>query len=147
MGQSETLGVVGESGSGRTTIGRAVLGLVSSSGGTVRFQGNDITRAGHAKRRVLARNIQAVFQDPHSSLNPALTIGDILGEPLIVQGNGTREARRRVAELFDQVVRLIVHDEPVYALHLTTQARVLDLLVDIQRRTGVPYLFISHRIG
>lgn len=175
VGQGETLGVVGESGSGKTTIGRSVLGLVAPSGGTVRFQGNDVTRAGRKERRALARDIQVVFQDPYSSLNPALTIGDILTEPLIVQGTAAGEARRRVAELLDQVglpedasrrlprefsggqrqrvaiaralapaPRLIVCDEPVSALDLTTQARVLDLLVDIQRHTGVAYLFISH---
>jgi ABC-type glutathione transport system ATPase component len=175
VGQGETLGVVGESGSGKTTIGRSVLGLVAPSGGTVRFQGNDITRAGRKERRTLARDIQVVFQDPYSSLNPSLTIGDILSEPLVVQGTAAGEARLRVAELLDQVglpkdasqrlprefsggqrqrvaiaralapaPRLIVCDEPVSALDLTTQARVLDLLVDIQRRTGVAYLFISH---
>lgn len=103
VGQGETLGVVGESGSGKTTIGRSVLGLVAPSGGTVRFQGNDVTRAGRKERRALARDIQVVFQDPYSSLNPALTIGDILTEPLIVQGTAAGEARRRVAELLDQV--------------------------------------------
>lgn len=175
VGQGETLGVVGESGSGKTTIGRSVLGLVAPSGGTVRFQGHDITGAGRKERRALAKDIQVVFQDPYSSLNPALTIGDILSEPLIVQGTAAGEARQRVAELLDQVglpkdasqrlprefsggqrqrvaiaralapaPRLIVCDEPVSALDLTTQARVLDLLVDIQRRTGVAYLFISH---
>ncbi|WP_181801966.1 ATP-binding cassette domain-containing protein [Streptomyces shenzhenensis] len=173
--EGETLGVVGESGSGKTTIGRAVLGLVPPSGGSVRFRGHDITHAGGRERRALARDIQVVFQDPYSSLNPSLTIGDILSEPLVVQGTPAREARARVAALLDQVglpgdashrlprefsggqrqrvaiaralapaPRLIVCDEPVSALDLTTQARVLDLLVDIQRRTGVAYLFISH---
>ncbi|KFF99080.1 peptide ABC transporter ATP-binding protein [Streptomyces scabiei] len=178
VGQGETLGVVGESGSGKTTIGRSVLGLVAPTGGTVRFEGHDITRAGRKERRALARDIQVVFQDPYSSLNPALTIGDILSEPLIVQGAPASEARQRVAELLDQVglprdasqrlprefsggqrqrvaiaralapaPRLIVCDEPVSALDLTTQARVLDLLVDIQRRTRVAYLFISHDLA
>ncbi|GAA3841263.1 MULTISPECIES: ATP-binding cassette domain-containing protein [Streptomyces] len=178
VGQAETLGVVGESGSGKTTIGRSVLGLVPPSGGTVRFRGYDITHAGRKERRALARDIQVVFQDPYSSLNPALTVGDILSEPLIVHGTAAGEARHRVAELLDQVglpkdasqrlprefsggqrqrvaiaralapaPRLIVCDEPVSALDLTTQARVLDLLVDIQRRTGVAYLFISHDLA
>ncbi|MEU6379032.1 ATP-binding cassette domain-containing protein [Streptomyces sp. NPDC046909] len=178
VGQGETLGVVGESGSGKTTIGRSVLGLATPSGGTVRFRGHDITHAGRKERRALARDIQVVFQDPYSSLNPALTIGDILGEPLVVQGTAAGEARQRVAELLDQVglpkdaaqrlprefsggqrqrvaiaralapaPQLIVCDEPVSALDLTTQARVLELLIDIQRRTGVAYLFISHDLA
>ena len=178
VGQGETLGVVGESGSGKTTIGRAVLGLVAPSGGTVRFDGRDITHAVRKNRRALARDIQVVFQDPYSSLNPALTIGDILSEPLIVHGADAHRARSRVAELLDQVglpkdaaqrlprefsggqrqrvaiaralapaPRLVVCDEPVSALDLTTQARVLDLLIDIQRRTGVAYLFISHDLA
>ncbi|MFF7764757.1 ATP-binding cassette domain-containing protein [Streptomyces griseorubiginosus] len=176
--QGETLGVVGESGSGKTTIGRSVLGLVTPSGGTVRFDGHDITHARGKERRALARDIQVVFQDPYSSLNPALTIGDILSEPLVVQGTPASEARQRVTQLLDNVglpkdaaqrlprefsggqrqrvaiaralapaPRLIVCDEPVSALDLTTQARVLDLLVDIQRRTGVAYLFISHDLA
>ncbi|MFC8519363.1 ATP-binding cassette domain-containing protein [Streptomyces sp. NPDC057257] len=178
VGQGETLGVVGESGSGKTTIGRCVLGLVAPSAGTVRFQGHDITHAARRQRRALARDIQVIFQDPYSSLNPSLTIGDILSEPLVVQGMAAGEARHRVAELLDQVglpkdasqrlprefsggqrqrvaiaralapaPRLIVCDEPVSALDLTTQARVLDLLIGIQRRTGVAYLFISHDLA
>ncbi|MFD5407319.1 ATP-binding cassette domain-containing protein [Streptomyces griseorubiginosus] len=178
LGQGETLGVVGESGSGKTTIGRCVLGLVAPSGGTVRFAGHDITRAGRTERRALARDIQVIFQDPYSSLNPSLTIGDILSEPLVVHGVAADAARHRVAELLDQVglpkdasqrlprefsggqrqrvaiaralapaPRLVVCDEPVSALDLTTQARVLDLLVGIQRRTGVAYLFISHDLA
>ncbi|NKY58364.1 ATP-binding cassette domain-containing protein [Nocardia flavorosea] len=174
----ETLGLVGESGSGKTTIGRAVLGLVRPSGGSIRFDGSDITSLGGAARRALARDLQVVFQDPYGSLNPSLTIGDILSEPLVVQGTGPAAARARIAELLDQVglpadsaarlprefsggqrqriaiaralapePKLIVCDEPVSALDLSTQARVLDLLVDIQRNTGVAYLFISHDLA
>ncbi|MFD0899302.1 ATP-binding cassette domain-containing protein [Actinomadura sediminis] len=178
VGEGETLGVVGESGSGKTTIGRAVLGLVKPSGGRVRFQGRDVTHASARERRALARDLQVVFQDPYGSLNPALTVGDILSEPLVVQGVSPRDARARVRALLDQVglpanaperlprefsggqrqrvaiaralapePRLIVCDEPVSALDLSTQARVLDLFVDIQRRTGVAYLFVSHDLA
>ncbi|MET9830780.1 ATP-binding cassette domain-containing protein [Streptomyces sp. NPDC006385] len=173
--EGETLGLVGESGSGKTTIGRAVLGLVKADGGRIHFHGQDITHAPARVRRILARDIQVVFQDPYTSLNPSLTIGDILSEPLVVQGASPADARARVRELLDQVglpadaserlprefsggqrqrvaiaralaprPRLIVCDEPVSALDLSTQARVLDLFVDIQRRTGVAYLFVSH---
>ncbi len=174
----EVLGLVGESGSGKTTIGRAVLGLVKPSGGTIRFDGEDITHAGPRERRELAKSIQVVFQDPYTSLNPALTIGDILSEPLVVRGISAKEARARVSTLLDHVglpkdaaerlprefsggqrqrvaiaralapePRLIVCDEPVSALDLTTQALVLQLLMDIQERTGVALLFISHDLA
>jgi peptide/nickel transport system ATP-binding protein len=174
----ETLGLVGESGSGKTTLGRAVLGLVPASGGTIGFDGSDITTLGPRGRRRLARDIQVVFQDPYTSLNPAMKIRDILTEPLIAQGIRSREANARVKELLDRVAmpensldrysrefsggqrqrvaiaralalnpRLIVCDEPVSALDLSTQQRVLDLLIEIQERTDVAYLFISHDLA
>jgi len=174
----ETLGLVGESGSGKTTIGRTVLGLVPASGGSIRFSGREIGGLGARERRALAKDIQVVFQDPYSSLNPSMTIGDILTEPLVVQGATTRDARARVRTLLDQVglpsdaaerlprefsggqrqriaiaraiapePRLIVCDEPVSALDLSTQSLVLDLFIDIQRRTGAAYLFISHDLA
>jgi ABC-type glutathione transport system ATPase component len=175
LGQGETLGLVGESGSGKTTIGRAILGLAPVASGSIRFDGRDITAASRRERRALSRDLQVVFQDPYSSLNPSRTIGDILSEPLSVQGVAGGEARARVQELLDRVhlphdamdrlprefsggqrqriaiaralalkPRLIVCDEPVSALDLSTQARVLDLFLEIQRDTGVSYLFISH---
>jgi ABC-type glutathione transport system ATPase component len=170
-----TLGLVGESGSGKTTIGRAVLGLAPVTGGRIVFDGRDITAASRRERRALSGDLQVVFQDPYSSLNPTRTIGDILAEPLSVQGVSARDARTRVQELLDRVhlpadamhrlprefsggqrqriaiaralalrPRLIVCDEPVSALDLSTQARVLDLFLEIQQATGVSYLFISH---
>jgi ABC-type glutathione transport system ATPase component len=174
----ETLGLVGESGSGKTTLGRAVLGLAAPTGGSIRFDGRDITHLSARERRPLARDIQVVFQDPYTSLNPALQIADILSEPLIAQGTDPKAARRSVGELLDRVgmpanaaeryprefsggqrqrvaiaralalePRLIVCDEPVSALDLTTQARVLDLFVELQRTTGVAYLFITHDLS
>ncbi|KAA9089099.1 ATP-binding cassette domain-containing protein [Microbacterium radiodurans] len=174
----EVLGLVGESGSGKTTIGRAVLGLVKASGGSIRFRDEDITHATPKRRRELARQIQVIFQDPYSSLNPALTVGDILSEPLIVQGATPRDARAKVVGLLDRVglpkdaadrlprefsggqrqrvaiaralapePELIVCDEAVSALDLSTQAIVLELLQDIQRNTGVALLFISHDLA
>lgn len=175
LGRGETLGVVGESGSGKTTLGRAVLGLAPVTSGRVVFDGRDISRASRRERRALSSELQVVFQDPYSSLNPALTGGDILAEPLAVQGVSGTEARARVTELLDRVhlprdarhrlprefsggqrqrvaiaralalrPRLVVCDEPVSALDLTTQARVLDLLLEIQQATAVSYLFVSH---
>jgi peptide/nickel transport system ATP-binding protein len=178
IGYGETLGLVGESGSGKTTIGRAVLGLVRPSGGSIRLDGRDIAHARAKERRALARDIQVVFQDPYSSLNPSMRVGDILAEPLVAGGMPRADARHRVRELLGQVglprdaaerlarefsggqrqriaiaralalePRLIICDEPVSALDLSTQARVLDLFIDIQRATGVAYLFISHDLS
>ncbi|MGY4541554.1 ABC-type glutathione transport system ATPase component [Arthrobacter sp. UYNi723] len=175
IGQGETLGLVGESGSGKTTLGRSVLGLAPVSGGKITFEGQDISHATRKQRRILSRDMQVVFQDPYTSLNPALEIGDILAEPLGVQGMEQAAAKKRVKELLDQVglpsdaihrlprefsggqrqrvaiaralalsPKLIVCDEPVSALDLSTQARVLDLFLQIQKDTGVSYLFVSH---
>lgn len=175
IGYGETLGLVGESGSGKTTLGRALLGLAPVTGGDVVFEGRDIGHASRRQRRALSRDMQVVFQDPYTSLNPSMTIGDILSEPLTVQGKTGSDARKRVREVLDEVglphdtigrlprefsggqrqrvaiaralvlsPKLIVCDEPVSALDLSTQAKVLDLFLQIQRDTGVSYLFVSH---
>jgi ABC-type glutathione transport system ATPase component len=174
----ETLGLVGESGSGKTTLGRAILGLAKPTGGSIAFDGSDITQLPPAGRRALARDIQVIFQDPYTSLNPTLQIADILSEPLIGQGVNPREARSSVGALLARVglpadaadryprefsggqrqrvaiaralalkPRLVICDEPVSALDLTTQTLVLDLLIELQRSTGVAYLFITHDLS
>ena len=84
----ECVGLVGESGSGKTTLGRAVLGLAPVTSGSITFQGREIGRLGRAERRALASDLQVVFQDPYTSLNPSLTIEQILAEPLIVRKVG-----------------------------------------------------------
>lgn len=172
---AETVGLIGESGSGKSTIGRALLGLAPVAGGRILFDGEDVTRPTRRRRRELTGRMQMVYQDPYSSLNPAMTIGDILTEPMTVRRTPRRQAVERVRELLETVglpsdaarrlprefsggqrqrvaiaralvlePRLIVCDEPVSALDLSTQQRVLDLLIDIQERTGVAYLFVSH---
>jgi ABC-type glutathione transport system ATPase component len=176
--QGETLGLVGESGSGKTTNVREILGLATPTGGTITLDGRDITHLNGADRRSLARDMQVVFQDPYTSLNPVMQIADILAEPLIAQGEKSASAQAIVTRLLDKVglpadakdryprefsggqrqriaiaralalsPRLIVCDEPVSALDLTTQATVLDLLTSIQRETGVAYLFITHDLA
>jgi oligopeptide/dipeptide ABC transporter ATP-binding protein len=101
IAERETVGLVGESGSGKTTIGRAILGLAPVTEGSVTFAGRDITRAGHAERRRLAADLQAIFQDPYSSLNPTRTIGQTLAETLRAQGERDR------ARLADQVASML----------------------------------------
>ena len=174
----ETMGLVGESGSGKTTLGRAVLGLAPVTGGAIRYADREIGHLRRRERRALSSEIQVVFQDPYSSLNPAMTIGQILREPLTARRVSVADARGRVGDLLDRVglpqdaaerrprdfsggqrqriaiaralaldPKLIVCDEPVSALDLSTQARVLDLFIEIQERTGVAYLFISHDLA
>lgn len=174
----ETVGLVGESGSGKTTLGRAVLGLAPVTGGSIKYRGQEISQATRAQRKELSHQIQVVFQDPYTSLNPSMTIEQILTEPLTVRKVERQAANKRVAELLDQVrlphgaahrlprefsggqrqriaiaralaldPKLIVCDEPVSALDLSTQATVLDLFIEIQERTGVAYLFVSHDLA
>ena len=97
----EIVGLVGESGSGKTTLGRAILGLAPVVGGAVIFDGKDIARLGRRQRRPLAKDIQVIFQDPYSSLNPAMTIEQILAEPLLA--NGQKTGRDTVRDLLDKV--------------------------------------------
>src|SRR4051812_5328665 len=99
----ETVGLVGESGSGKTTLGRAVLGLAPVTDGQILYKGRDISRLGRKDRRALSSDIQVVFQDPYTSLNPSLTIEQILTEPLTAKGVSMNEARSRVLGLLEQV--------------------------------------------
>jgi peptide/nickel transport system ATP-binding protein len=176
LSPGETLSLVGESGSGKTTIGRAVLGLAPVTAGTITFRGETISNIPRGRRRKVARDIQVIFQDPYSSLNPSMTVESILVEPLVAAG--VARGRERVRGLLDAVglpgdsgnryprefsggqrqrvaiaralalqPSVIICDEPTSALDVTTQARVLTLLEDIQRETGVAYLFISHDLG
>ncbi|MCP2046490.1 UNVERIFIED_ORG: peptide/nickel transport system ATP-binding protein [Paenarthrobacter nicotinovorans] len=172
----ETLSLVGESGSGKTTIGRAILGLAPVTEGGIKFRAETISNISRSQRRKVARGIQVVFQDPYSSLNPSMTVEDILVEPMAAAG--APGGRQRVRELLDSVglpsdsgsrypkefsggqrqriaiaralaldPSVIICDEPTSALDVTTQARVLTLFKELQEQTGVAYLFISHDLG
>jgi peptide/nickel transport system ATP-binding protein/oligopeptide transport system ATP-binding protein len=174
--EGETFGLVGESGSGKTTTGRCILRLIEPSSGEVQFKGEDVLAFSRARMRQARKDMQIVFQDPYSSLNPRMRVGDIVEEPLIIHKTGPRPQRRaRVAELFElvgldpsQLTRyphqfsggqrqriglaralalhpsLVIADEPVSALDVSVQAQVINLLLDLQDRLKLTYLFIAH---
>lgn len=177
--QGGTLALVGESGSGKTTIGKAILGLAPVAAGTVTLEGRDITHLPLRRRREVAAQLQAVFQNPYGSLNPALTIGQSLAEPIrAVEGKHAANIRQRCEDIIERVglpvdtlsrfpaefsggqrqrvsiaraavmrPRVIVCDEPTSALDVTTQAKVLTLLSELQETLGVSYLFITHDLA
>jgi ABC-type oligopeptide transport system ATPase subunit len=172
----ETFGLVGESGSGKTTTARCVLRLVEPTSGEVVFKGRDLLALPRRELRQARRDMQIVFQDPYSSLNPRLRVGEIVEEPLVIHRLGSRSERRaRVEQLFELVgldakqlrryphefsggqrqriglaralalnPSLVVADEPVSALDLSVQAQVVALLMELQQRLALTYLFIAH---
>ena len=174
--EGETFGLVGESGSGKTTTGRCILRLIEPTAGSVRFRGDDVLAFSRTRMRAARRDMQIVFQDPYSSLNPRMRAGAIVEEPLIIHAAGTSgERERRVSELFSLVgldaswrqryphefsggqrqriglaralalnPSFVIADEPVSALDVSVQAQVVNLLLDLQARLKLTYLFIAH---
>lgn len=177
--KGETIGVVGESGCGKTTLGKLILHLFEPTSGEILFQGQDILKLKGKDLRGFRKYAQIVYQDPYTSLNPRMKIGDIIGEPLKIQKLGSKEViKRRTLEMLDVVglVRdfydkypfecsggqrqrvgiaralilkpeLIVCDEAVSALDVSTQSQIINLLEDIQKEFGLTYLFISHGLS
>lgn len=171
--------LVGESGSGKTTISRAILGLVPISGGSIEFDGRDVSSHKKADLTSFTRDVQVVFQNPRSSLNPRRSISAAISSVLNRHFALTRsQTRDRVAELLDNVglssyhmqrfpgelsggqlqrvaiakalatkPRLLVCDEPVSALDVSTQSQILNLLSDLRQQFGLAYLFISHDLA
>jgi peptide/nickel transport system ATP-binding protein len=180
----ETLGVVGESGSGKTTVGRCLLRVYNPTSGSAiyrRADGTtvDLVTANKAQLKECRREIRMIFQDPISSLNPRMTVAQVIAEPMLVNGIATgKELDDRVAHLMEQVglnpdwreryphafsggqrqrigvaraislnPRIIVADEATSALDVSIRAQVLDLMMELQDRLGLSYIFISHDIG
>jgi peptide/nickel transport system ATP-binding protein len=182
--QGETLALVGESGCGKTTTARCVLRALDPSAGEIIFRtadgsAIDVAAQPRSRLRPLRREMQMIFQDPFSSLNPRMTLLDIVGEPLLVNGVGSRQERvDRVAELLRLVglrpefmrrfphafsggqrqrigiaralalnPRLVVADEAVSALDVSVQAQILNLMLELQERLGLTYLFVAHDLS
>ncbi|HVJ54619.1 MAG TPA: oligopeptide/dipeptide ABC transporter ATP-binding protein [Aliidongia sp.] len=178
--KGETLGIVGESGCGKSTLCRATLRLVEPTGGKVVWLGQDFSKLDGEKLRLERRNMQIIFQDPLASLDPRMTVAQIVERPLLnfSTTESAEQRRARVAEAVTLVgghhhwldryphefsggqcqrigiaralilkPQLLVCDEPVSALDVSVQAQIINLLMELQGRLGLSYLFISHNLS
>ncbi len=177
VNRGETLGIVGESGCGKSTTARLMVRLLDPTAGSIVFDGREIAGLSQKQLRPLRREMQIIFQDPYSSLNPRKTVGQIVGEPFTIHKT-ERDVRKRVQELLARVglspehynryphefsggqrqrigvaraialqPKLIVCDEPVSALDVSVQAQILNLLKDLQKDFDLTYVFISHDLS
>ncbi len=177
ISRGETFGLVGESGCGKSTFGRTVLRLYEPTGGTIEFDGKDITKG---DMRPYRKRMQIVLQDPYSSLNPRMTVGDIVGEPLDInksyanakersdkiieqlnlvglntehmnryphEFSGGQRQRISIARALALQPEFIICDEPISALDVSIQAQVINKLVELQQSMGLTYLFIAHDLA
>lgn len=176
INRGETMGLVGESGSGKTTTGRMLLGLTSLSKGSVHFKSRNLAEVGRRDMLKLRQQMQIVFQDPYGSLNPKITVGEAIGEPLAIHKSVKKASEKaKVIEILETVglspdhynryphefsggqrqrigiaralilnPEFVVCDEPVSALDVSIQSQILNLLVDLQSKYNLTYLFISH---
>ncbi|ASN03588.1 ABC transporter ATP-binding protein [Virgibacillus necropolis] len=177
VNKGETLGVVGESGCGKSTLARTIMGLQKPTSGNISFEGENITNYNSKQMHQLRRDIQMVFQDPFTSLNPRMKVGDIIAAPLKAYKT-TKNIERRVKELMELVglkpdnynqlphefsggqrqrigiaraialePKMIVCDEPVSALDVSVQAQVINLFEDLQKELDLTYVFIAHDLS
>lgn len=184
VNEGETLGLVGESGCGKTTTSRCILRAMAPTSGEMMFRTKegptvDLAKLNRRELHPLRVQMQMIFQDPYGSLNPRMNLFDIVGEPLLVNGMTNRKERtERVAELLKLVgmrpefmqrfphafsggqrqrigiaralsvnPRLVVADEPVSALDVSVQAQILNLMLDLQQRLDLTYLFVAHNLS
>ena len=173
----ETLGLVGESGCGKSTLGRCMIRLLDPTAGEIFYNGHDITHTHGQELRQLRKDLQIIFQDPYASLNPRMTVAQLLKEPLIIHklASSPKDQEDRCKELLDLVglgsdalskyphefsggqrqrigiaralavePRFIVCDEPVSALDVSIQAQIINLLMDLQQKLELTYLFVAH---
>lgn len=177
--KGEALGLVGESGSGKTTVGRTILRLIEPTKGKIIYNGIDISTLSRGKLRPMRKHMQIIFQDPFGSLNPRMTVGEMLGEPMEIHGVARgKERDHKVQELLELVglrgeharryphefsggqrqrvgiaralalnPAFIVADEPVSALDVSIQAQIINLLIDLQSKFNLTFLFIAHDLG
>lgn len=179
--EGETFGLVGESGSGKTTAGRTILQLYKPTGGEVIFDGKNVENLKSRKEELdFRRKAQMIFQDPYASLNPRMTVEDIIAEGLDIHHlvKNKEERRKRVEDLLETVglnknhasrfphefsggqrqrigisralavePKFIVADEPISALDVSIQAQVVNLMIELQKKRGLTYLFIAHDLS
>lgn len=176
--EGDTFGLVGESGCGKTTIGKVLLKLYEPTSGKIFFDGKDVTHLQGGALDEYRKNIQAVFQNPYASLNPRMRIWKLIGEPLVAKGWSVEKVKERVLELLDLVMlpddcgprfphemsagqrqqiaiaralsinpKFIVLDEPTSLLDVSAQASILNMIVELQKKLELTYLFISHNLA
>ncbi len=178
VSRGETLGIVGESGCGKTTLGRCIMGLYSLTEGSITLDGQSLSAMNSKRRKKFSTRVQMIFQDPYESLNPRHTVRQILEEKFIIHNKAGNPMSTALATLLDQVglgpdalikyphefsggqrqrigiaraismtPEIIVCDEPVSALDVSVQSKILNLLLDLQDDLGLTYLFISHDLS
>jgi len=177
--EGQSFGLVGESGSGKTTVGKTILRLIEPTEGEIIFEGQDLCRLSESEMRKLRAEMQMIFQDPYSSLNPRMTVKRIVREPLLIhkwakgralddrvrelislvglmedhlyryphEFSGGQRQRIGIARALALEPKMLILDEPTSALDVSVQAQVLDLLLDLQQRLNLTYLFISHDLA